>query len=102
MELKPLLKQMIDVKASDIFVVVGKPITYSLAGQLVETDGERLSPEQTKEIVEADYEMDVHIDVKHANVAILKDKKASLDIIYKNHFPASDEFLQSSRGITRK
>ena len=45
MELKPLLKQMIDVKASDIFVVVGKPITYSLAGQLVETDGERLSQE---------------------------------------------------------
>ena len=57
---------------------------------------------KTKEIVEADYEMDVHIDVKHANVAILKDKKASLDIVYKNHFPASDEFLQSSRGITRK
>ena len=57
MELKPLLKQMIDVKASDIFVVVGKPITYSLAGQLVETDGERLSPEQTKEIVEALYQL---------------------------------------------
>ena len=57
---------------------------------------------KTKEIVEADYEMDVHIDVKHANVAVLKDKTASLDIVYKNHFPASDEFLQSSRGITRK
>ena len=57
MELKPLLKQMIDVKASDIFVVVGKPITYSLAGQLVETDGERLSPAQTKEIVEALYQL---------------------------------------------
>ena len=57
MALKPLLKQMIDVKASDIFVVVGKPITYSLAGQLVETDGERLSPEQTKEIVEALYQL---------------------------------------------
>lgn len=57
---------------------------------------------KTKEIVEADYEMDVHIDVKHANVAVLKDKTASLDIVYTNHFPASDEFLQSSRGITRK
>ncbi|MBR3150314.1 MAG: hypothetical protein IKF64_09090 [Eubacterium sp.] len=57
---------------------------------------------KTKEILEADYEMDVHIDVKHANVAVLKDKTASLDIVYKNHFPASDEFLQSSRGITRK
>ncbi len=57
---------------------------------------------KTKEIVEADYEMDVHIDVQHANVAILKDKKASLDIVYTNHFPASDDFLKESRNITRK
>ena len=57
---------------------------------------------KTKEIVEADYEMDVHIDVKHANVAVLKDKTASLDIVYTNHFPASDDFLKESRNITRK
>ena len=57
---------------------------------------------KTKEIVEADYEMDVHIDVKHANVAVLKNKSASLDIVYKNHFPASDQFLKDSRNITRK
>ncbi len=55
----------------------------------------------TKEIVEADYTMRVHIDVQHANVAVLKDKKASLDIVYTNHAPASDEFLLSSRNITR-
>lgn len=47
-----------------------------------------------KEIVEADYNMSVHIDVKHANVAILKDKSASLDIKYANHFPASDQYLK--------
>ncbi len=47
-----------------------------------------------KEIVEADYNMNVHIDVKHANVAILKDKSASLDIKYANHFPASDQYLK--------
>ncbi len=57
---------------------------------------------KTKEIVEADYEMDVHIDVQHANVAVIKNKSASLDIVYTNHFPASDEFLKESRGITRK
>lgn len=57
---------------------------------------------KTKEIIEADYEMDVHIDVKHACVTILKDKNASLDITYKNHFPASDEYLMKSRQITRK
>ncbi len=47
-----------------------------------------------KEIVEADYNMNVHIDVKHANVAILKDKSASLDIKYANHFPASEQYLK--------
>ncbi|MBR1531554.1 MAG: hypothetical protein IJ643_05805 [Eubacterium sp.] len=57
---------------------------------------------KTKEIVEADYEMDVHIDVQHANVAVLKNKTASLDIVYKNHFPASDEFLKESRNIVKK
>ena len=54
----------------------------------------------TKEIVSGEYTMNVHIDVKHANVAVLKDKSASLDIIYTNNFPASDEYL-ASKGITR-
>lgn len=55
----------------------------------------------TGEITEADYEMLVHIDVKHANVAVLKDKNASLDIVYTNHFPASDDYLMSARSIER-
>lgn len=48
---------------------------------------------KTKEIVSADYVMKVHIDVKHANVSVLKDKSASLDIVYENQFPASDDYL---------
>jgi hypothetical protein len=56
----------------------------------------------TGEVTAADYEMDVHIDVTHANVTVLKDKSASLDIVYTNHFPASDEYLMDSRQITRK
>jgi hypothetical protein len=57
---------------------------------------------KTKEITAADFEMDVHIDVKHANVTVIKNKSASLDIVYTNHFPASDEFLKESRNIVRK
>lgn len=53
------------------------------------------------EIVEADYTMNVHIDVSHANVSVLKDKSASLDIVYKNHFPASDEYLLKTKNITK-
>ncbi len=55
----------------------------------------------TGEVVSGDFTMKVHIDVSHANVAVLKDKSASLDVVYTNHFPASDEYLQTTKGITR-
>ena len=56
----------------------------------------------TKEVTEADYTMISNISVTHASIAVIKDKSASLVITYKNHFPASDEFLMESKGITRK
>lgn len=55
---------------------------------------------KTGEIVSGEYTMNVHIDVQHANVAVLKDKSASLDIVYKNTFPATDEFL-AEKNIKR-
>lgn len=55
----------------------------------------------TGEITTADYNMKVHIDVKHANVTVLKDKSASLDIKYDCHFPASDEYL-ANLNVTSK
>lgn len=57
---------------------------------------------KTKEIVEADYEMISIVNVTHASIAVIKDKSASLNISYKNHYPASDEFLETSKGIKRK
>ncbi len=56
---------------------------------------------KTGEITTADYNMLVHIDVQHANVTVLKDKSASLDIKYDCHFPASDEYLKNL-NIARK
>lgn len=57
---------------------------------------------KTKEVIGGDFTMEVHIDVVHANVLVLKDKSASLDITYTNHFPADDEYLMKSRQVTRK
>lgn len=54
----------------------------------------------TKEITKADYLMKVHIDVTHANVTIIRDKSATVDIDYENVFPASDKYLKGL-GITR-
>lgn len=56
---------------------------------------------KTGEITEADFTMLVHIDVQHANVSMIKDKSASLDITYTNHFPADDQYLMKSRTIER-
>ena len=44
------------------------------------------------EITEADYHMIAYVDVKHANLAVVKDKSLSATVHYKCHFPASKEF----------
>ena len=56
----------------------------------------------TKEIIEADYEMDVKVSVTHANVTVIRNKNASLDITYKNHYPASAEYIYKSKQIKLK
>lgn len=94
----------------DISGVVGQISVLSFSSGTIEENfvvnyaggnGTVVIDPKTKEITKADYEMDVHIDVKHANVTILKDKSASLDIVYTNHFPASDDYLMKSRKISR-
>lgn len=56
---------------------------------------------KTGEITAADYTMKVHIDVKHANVAVIKDKSASLDITYTNHYPASADYLAQHNIVAK-
>ena len=63
--------------------------------------GEITVDTKTKEVTKAYYMMKVHLDVTHANVAIIKDKSATMDLEYSNTFPASDDFLKSSKGITK-
>jgi hypothetical protein len=46
--------------------------------------------------------MNVHLDITHASVAVIRDKNASLDIVYTTHFPASDEYILESKGLVRK
>ncbi len=57
MLLSDLLKQMIDLKASDIFVVAGLPLTYKVSGRQVRMNGEPLTPASTRTVVEAIYEI---------------------------------------------
>lgn len=56
----------------------------------------------TQKFVEADYDMKVTASVTHASISVVKDKSATLVLDYIQHFPASDEYLMESRGLTRK
>ncbi len=53
------------------------------------------------DIVEADFEMDCKVFVNHANIAVIKDKSASLDIVYTQHFPADAEYLKTQKGFVK-
>lgn len=57
MKLTELLEQMIDLKASDIFVVAGLPLTYKISGRQVRTSSDILKPANTSSVVEAVYEI---------------------------------------------
>ena len=56
---------------------------------------------KTKEIVKADYVMNAYVSVTHANILVIKDKSASLEVVMKWSCPASDEYLMTSKGVTR-
>ena len=57
MELTPLLKRMIDERASDIFVVAGQPITFATNGHYMRLGDQSLMPSDTREVVKSIYEL---------------------------------------------
>ncbi len=57
MQLKELLEQMIEVKASDIFIIAGLPLSYQTSGVHVRTDSAPLMPADTEAYVRAIYDL---------------------------------------------
>lgn len=57
MQLNELLKSMVEVKASDIFIVAGLPLTYEASGRQIRLDTPALKPADTEAIVKAIYEI---------------------------------------------
>lgn len=53
-------------------------------------------------ITTADYHMEAHITVKHANVTVIKDKSANVLVTYDVHYPASAEYLKEAVAATAK
>ena len=63
MQLKELLQQMIDAKASDVFIIAGLPFSYQKSGIHVRTDSAPLMPSDVEEYVRAIYET-AHRDIE--------------------------------------
>lgn len=56
------LSKAVDLHASDIFIIAGRPLSIKTDGRL-STYGDRLMPEQTSEILEAIYQMANNRDI---------------------------------------
>lgn len=54
----------------------------------------------SKEIKSADYKMLAEVAVTHANIAVIKDKSASLTVTMEWKYPASEAYLMESKGVT--
>lgn len=84
MEIQKLLGMMVEVEASDIFIIAGLPLAYAAGSRQTRLDMPVLTPSDTKALVEAIYQ------VAHRNVAIFDDSK--------NH---DDDFSFSLAGLGR-
>ena len=79
MPLKQLLQQMIELKASDIFIIAGLPLSYQSSGIHVRTDGEPLMPADTERYVRSIYEL-AGRDISHFENSINHDEDFSFAV----------------------
>lgn len=63
MKMEKLLKQMVDINASDIFIVAGLPLTYQADGHQYRDSGNALMPDDTYACVRQIYEL-AHRDME--------------------------------------
>lgn len=56
MQIRDVLQQALDRSASDIFIIAGLPLTYKVSGHQQRV-GERLTAQQTQEIIQAIYDL---------------------------------------------
>ena len=84
MKLKAFLKQMIDIDASDVFIVPGLPLSYEIGGVQHRMGEERLTPADTEDFIRGMY------DLANRNIALFTENI--------NH---DDDFSLAVSGIGR-
>ena len=63
MELLKLLKKTLDLKGSDIFIIPGSPVVAKVNGCMVNSQEERLKPEESRELIRQTYELALNRDM---------------------------------------
>lgn len=56
MELREILSSAVEKSASDIFIVVGQPVTFKIQGMLIRQDTDILNPDRTAKLIEDIYQ----------------------------------------------
>ncbi len=67
MDILHLLKDAVEKKASDIFIIAGRPVTYKVNGHFSVYDDVQLSPVATGEIIKGIYALTESREYSHAN-----------------------------------
>lgn len=57
MDITQILRDTVDKNASDLFIIVGRPVSFKTEGHLCTMDDQMLKPADTKEIVTAIYQL---------------------------------------------
>ncbi len=84
MEMKPLLEKMIEVRASDVFIIAGLPLSYQVSGMHVRTDSPAMKPADTEAAVRSIYDL-AHRDIN----------------IFSNSINHDDDFSFAVPGVGR-
>ena len=64
MDLKAILETAVSEKASDVFIVAGRPVSFRRNGVIHREDSERLLPKDTRSLVEQIYELAGNRDIR--------------------------------------
>jgi twitching motility protein PilT len=64
MDVKALLKEIVDKGASDVFILAGRPISFKLGNRIESLDDEPLPPAKTNEFISAIYGMAPDRDIE--------------------------------------
>lgn len=98
LDLTTILRDMIDRKASDIFVVAGLPLSYKVSGQQQRTDSAPLMPDDTLDLLRQVYAL-ARRDFDHFAQNYNHDEDFSFSIAGLGRFRANAFRQRGSYGM---